>query len=114
MSNSSDEASVDVLVVGGGMAGVAAAIAAARGGARTMLVDKNGWLGGLGMWGTGLHSFFNIFAAHPAVQRHRVVAGIAQDLVDLTQAAGGGIGHVHMDRGGDFVSMVTPVDPEVF
>lgn len=79
-----------------------------------MLVEKNGWLGGLGMWGTGLHSFFNIFAATPGAQRMRVVAGIAQELVDRTQAAGGGIGHVHMTRGGDFVSMITPVDPEVF
>lgn len=114
MQSTSAQRQVDVLVVGGGMAGIAAAISAARGGARTLLVEKNGWLGGLGMWGTGLHSFFNIFAAHPGVQRHRVAGGIAQELVHRTCDAGGGIGHVHMERGGDFVSMVTPVDPEVF
>ena len=44
----------------------------------------------------------------------RVVAGIAQELVDRVQAMGGGIGHVRMERGGDFVSMLTPVEPETF
>lgn len=37
---------VDVLVVGGGPAGIAAAIAAARAGARTALVERYGFLGG--------------------------------------------------------------------
>jgi hypothetical protein len=37
----------DVLVVGGGMAGVGAAIAAARGGCKTLLIDRESALGGL-------------------------------------------------------------------
>lgn len=105
----------DVLVLGGGMAGIAAAIAAARQGADTVLVEQSGWLGGIGIVGaTGLHSFFNVFDAHPGAERARVVAGIAQELVDGVQRAGGGLGHVRMERGGDFVSMLTPVEPEVF
>lgn len=36
----------DVLVVGGGCAGIAAACAAARAGANTLLVERNGFLGG--------------------------------------------------------------------
>jgi len=105
----------DVLVAGGGVAGIAAAIAAARCGARAILIEKAGWLGGMGITGaTGLHSFFNIFAAHPGAEPLRVVAGIAQELVDRVHQLGGGIGHVRMERGGDFVSMLTPVEPETF
>lgn len=104
----------DVLVIGGGVAGIAAAIAAARAGAQTMLMEQAGWLGGLGFAGaTGLHNFFNIFGAHPGAPRLRVVAGIAQELVDRVQRLGGGVGHVPMERGADFVSLVTPVEPEV-
>jgi hypothetical protein len=104
----------DVLVAGGGLAGVTAAVAAARSGARTLLVEKNGFLGGLGVMGaTGWHSFFNIFDVPPGFERKRVAAGIAQELVDRIQAAGGGLGHIRMERGGDFVSMLTPVEPEV-
>ena len=105
----------DVVVAGGGMAGIAAAIAAARAGAATVLVEKAGWLGGMGITGaTGLHSFFNIFDAHPGTERMRVVVGIAQELVDRVQQLGGGLGHVRMERGSDFVSMLTPVEPEIF
>lgn len=45
-------AETDVLVVGGGPAGVCAAVAAARAGARTYLVEKYGFLGG--MWTAGM------------------------------------------------------------
>ena len=36
----------DVLVAGGGMGGVAAALAAARRGCRTCLIEETDWLGG--------------------------------------------------------------------
>ena len=39
--------SYDVVVVGGGAAGLAAAVAAARSGARTALVERYGFLGGM-------------------------------------------------------------------
>lgn len=105
----------DVVVAGGGMAGIAAAIAAARGGAKTLLIEKAGWLGGMGITGaTGLHSFFNIFGQYPGSERARVVAGIAQELVDRVQALGCGVGHVLMERGLSFLSMITPVEPETF
>ncbi len=105
----------DVLVAGGGMAGISAAVAAARMGARTVLVEQAGWLGGLGVTGaTGLHSFFNIAGAHRGAPLMRVVGGIGQELVDAVQRLAGGVGHVRMERGDDFVTMLTPVEPETF
>lgn len=41
----------DVAVVGGGMAGVSAAVTAARSGARTVLVERQAYLGGMGTGG---------------------------------------------------------------
>ncbi len=105
----------DVAVAGGGMAGIAAAIASARSGAETLLIERAGWLGGIGVTGaTGLHSFYNVYGAAPGAPRRKLVGGIAQELVDAVREMGGGVGHVEMERGGDFVSMLTPVEPETF
>nr|HPK17142.1 FAD-dependent oxidoreductase [Clostridia bacterium] len=41
----------DVVVAGGGTAGVSAAIAAARGGAKTLVVEQYGHLGGTAVGG---------------------------------------------------------------
>jgi hypothetical protein len=111
----------DVVVAGGGVAGICAAIASARAGAHTMLIERSGWLGGIAITGaTGLHTFYNIYGAWPGAPRRKLVGGIAQELVDRVREMGGGIGpatgggHVEMERGADFVSMLTPVEPETF
>jgi len=52
-------ADTDVLVIGAGPAGVGAALAAARGGARTLLVERHGMLGGI--WTAGLLNPFYDF-----------------------------------------------------
>ena len=55
----------DVLVIGGGSAGVAAAIAAARQGADTLLVERHGFLGGAGT-ASLVHSFCGLYELPPA------------------------------------------------
>src|ERR1700683_2920390 len=95
----------DVLVVGGGNAGCAAAIAAARHGARTLLVERYGFLGGtataamVGPWMT-FHS-----------GEERIVGGIAQEIVERLIAMGGSPGHLH--DASDYVPTITPFDPEL-
>ncbi len=45
---SSEYAHYDVAIVGGGSAGICAAIASARNGMKTLLIENTGWLGGIG------------------------------------------------------------------
>jgi len=59
--------SFDVVVAGGGTAGVVAALAAARQGAKTALIESKGYPGGTVVeGGTCLHSFFNLWKAFRA------------------------------------------------
>ncbi|MDH7502287.1 MAG: FAD-dependent oxidoreductase, partial [Verrucomicrobiota bacterium] len=58
----------DVVVAGAGTAGVVAAIAAARQGAKTALIEAKGYPGGtVTEGGTALHSFYNLWKAFPGV-----------------------------------------------
>ena len=71
-------AEVDLLVIGAGSAGCCAAIAAAEGGARVLLVDRYGFAGGTS---TGvLDTFYGFFT--PGPQPRTVVGGIAARVVD--------------------------------
>lgn len=56
----------DVMVAGGGSAGIAAALAASRAGARTLLVERSTQLGGMGS-NALVHTFCGLF--HPNVSR---------------------------------------------
>jgi hypothetical protein len=56
----------DVIVAGGGSAGLAAALVAARGGARTLLIERQQRLGGMGV-NALVHTFCGLF--HPDVTR---------------------------------------------
>jgi hypothetical protein len=44
----------DVLVVGGGPAGIGAALGAARAGAKTLLIENHSFFGGIGAWQVGM------------------------------------------------------------
>ena len=73
-------AETEILIIGGGPAGIAAATAAARCGARTMLLEKYGFLGGMGTAAMvtnfcGLHASIN-----GSVQQ--IVRGVADDILE--------------------------------
>jgi 2-polyprenyl-6-methoxyphenol hydroxylase-like FAD-dependent oxidoreductase len=105
----------DVLVAGGGTAGIVAALAAARNGAKTILIDRNGFLGGSMLNGAGpLHSFFNLYKAFPGAKKVQVVRGIPQEIVDRMVAAGGSPGHLEQEKGGSYDSVITIIDWEIF
>ena len=108
---------VDVLVAGGGVSGCAAAVSAARAGARTILVERNGCLGGVataslmanignlyltlsgkqdvyGFAGEVIEKMIEIGAASPG-WRHREVPGFVIDserfktlLIEMAEDAG--------------------------
>jgi hypothetical protein len=105
----------DVLVAGGGTSGVVAALAAARNGAKTVLVERYGNLGGTMINGAGpLHGFFNTWKAFAGVEKKQLVRGIAQEIIDRMIDVGGSLGHVELARGYDYDSVATIIDREVF
>ena len=71
-------ASCDILVAGAGPAGFAAAIAAAKEGADVILLEKNGFLGGL--WTGGSVLPLNCMEAKTDAGWGQVVFGVADDL----------------------------------
>ncbi|KRC36300.1 FAD-dependent oxidoreductase [Acidovorax sp. Root219] len=77
----------DVVVLGGGPAGIAAATAAARTGQSTLLVESYGFLGGMGT-AAGVTNFCGLHAnVHGTIER--VVHGVADDLLARIGALGG-------------------------
>ena len=77
----------DVAVLGGGPAGIVAAVASARAGRRTLLVERYGFLGGMGT-AAGVTNFCGLHA-NVYGEMHRVVRGIASDLLDRLDRLGG-------------------------
>jgi hypothetical protein len=79
--------SFDVVVLGGGPAGIAAATAAARLGASTLIVERYGFLGGMGT-AAGVTNFCGLFANRFG-KIERVVHGIADDFLRRIDELGG-------------------------
>jgi hypothetical protein len=104
----------DVVVAGGGTAGVVAALAAARQGAKTVLIEAKGYPGGtVTEGGTALHSFYNLWRAF-GVKKRQVVQGIAQEIIDRLAKVGGTSGHAEMSKGFDYDSVCTAIDTELY
>jgi hypothetical protein len=104
--------SYDVLVAGGGLAGCAAALAAAREGVRVLLVERHGYLGGnatramVAPW----QSFHAARQQPDGGLPPQVIGGIAQEFVDDLVARGASPGHLVDPIG--FAGSITPVDSE--
>jgi hypothetical protein len=77
----------DVVVVGGGPAGLAASVSAARHGARVLLVERYGFLGGMGTAG-GVTNFAGLYGRKNG-QMQQVVHGVADELLARLAALGG-------------------------
>lgn len=94
----------DVVVIGGGPAGAVAAIAAARSGSSVLLVEQNGYLGGmLTMAGTGPQMTFH-------AGETQVIKGIADEIIERLMQMGLSPGHMEDFVG--YASSVTPFDAE--
>jgi len=74
----------DVLVVGGGSAGVAAAVAAARSGARVVLAERYGSLGGLATGG-----LIVLLLTLDDGRGRQVIGGLCQEVTERMTRAGG-------------------------
>ena len=87
----------DVLVVGGGVAGVPAAVAAARAGARTLLVEKEEFLGGCGV--TALHRYIcGLYLNGPGEPRETLNPGLTREVIALLTALAPSSRPVRMGR----------------
>lgn len=93
---------VDVLVVGGGPAGITAAIAAAEGGAKVMLAESKSFLGGNLTIGIPILGFLSR-------KGQPIIKGLPQKLIDRLKAVGAASEHqtcpLHVS--------ITIIDPEI-
>ncbi|MHB9036719.1 MAG: FAD-dependent oxidoreductase [Armatimonadota bacterium] len=78
----------DIIVAGGGMAGCSAAVAAARSGCRTLLIEQFGYLGG---WATA--ALVNPFMTHRTSDGTPLIAGIFAEINRSLDDAGGLLGN---------------------
>lgn len=106
----------DLLVVGGGPAGVCAAVAAARKGVKVLLADSGNCLGGMGT--KGLVGPF--MTCYDAAGENMIIRGLFEEIVDRLIAEGGAIHPSKIRQGTEFTAWIseghdhcTPFDPEI-
>jgi len=95
----------DIIIVGGGVTGVCAAIAARRLGARVLLLEKNQFFGGMAT-GAWVHSCLTFHGR----LGHRIIDGIAEEIIRKLISIGGSTGHIRDTIGVAY--SVTLTDPD--
>ena len=95
----------NVIVIGGGPSGVMAGLASARSGAKTLIVEQHGYLGGsLTAMGVGpMMSFHNNIG-------EQVVRGFPQEMIERLMNQGASPGHIEDST--TYCTTVTPFDSE--
>lgn len=94
----------DVIVIGGGTAGTMAAIAASRMNVKVLVIEQNGYLGGV-MTASNVGPMMTFHAGDT-----QVIRGIMDELIERLQNKGYSTGHI-LDSTG-FTYTVTPFDQE--
>jgi len=95
----------DVIVIGAGLSGVCAALASSRNGARTLLVEKCGYPGGMAT-GAWVHSMLTFHGK----KGHKIIGGIAEEIIQNLISIGGSHGHIRDTIGVAY--SVTPNNPD--
>lgn len=90
----------DIVIIGGGPAGVVAAIAAGREGAKVLLVERHGYLGGM-LTAGGVGPMMSFHAGET-----QVVRGIPDEIVQKLVSRGESPGHIE-----DFVGYCSSITP---
>jgi len=93
----------DIIIAGAGSSGCTAAIAAARMGAKVLIIDKNAYLGGMNTVGM----VCPIMAFHSGT--NQIVKGIPQEIIDRLATKGSTLGHIPDPLG--VTSSITPIEP---
>lgn len=89
----------DVVIVGAGLSGIAAALASSRAGAKTLLIEKSGGLGGIAFHGLLACGTINYFSA----AGDQVIKGIAFELIDELVRIGKTV----------YISWIKPTIPQI-
>lgn len=96
--------SFDVIVMGGGISGTMAAVAAAKSGSKTLIVEQQGYLGGT-LTANGVGPMMTFHAGEK-----QAIQGFTDELIERLKGIGKSPGHIFDTVG--FTYSVTPFDAE--
>ncbi|MFI4912280.1 MAG: FAD-dependent oxidoreductase [Sedimentisphaeraceae bacterium JB056] len=94
----------DVIVVGGGISGAMAAVAAAKEGVSVLVIEQHGFLGGM-LTAAGVGPMMSFYAGDM-----QIIKGLTSELVDKLVEEGKSPGHIYDTN--EYTYTVTPFDTE--